>query len=74
MPAAPYDDLRGKPTTNTTLDQIPELQQYLASQTQGTQNTQPNHRRVWPWVVVLLVGLLILIVAIFAIAAMISPG
>ncbi len=73
MPPTQYNDLLGKPTISATQDQIPELQEYLASQTQGTQESQmspASPRRVWPWVVAVLGVLLIVVLAIMGGGAM----
>jgi hypothetical protein len=49
-----YDALAGKATWNPSQDQIAEIQQYVATA------TKPQHR-IWPWVVVAVVILVILI-------------
>lgn len=55
-----YRGLSGKATWNPSQDQIAEIQQYLGA------TTKPP-RKTWPWVVVLIVVLLILIGVVGAI-------
>src|SRR5712691_5846771 len=49
-----YSGLGGKATWSPSQDQIAEIQQYVAA-------TTKSRRKVWPWVVVAVVVLLILI-------------
>lgn len=55
IPAAQgYDEFGGKATWNPSQDQIAEIQQYVATM------TKPR-RKTWPWIVVAVVVLFILI-------------
>ncbi len=55
-----YGALGGKATWNPSQDQIAEIQQYVAA------TTKPG-RKIWPWVVVAIVVLFILIALVGAI-------